>query len=196
MVSSNQTNKGFKMANSTQVSHLNEISSELYVSALDNPNISIHMAFDYISGYRTLENIQKEVDSLNQKNGFIPILKNETLQDRLEQIAWLFEDFLLSEGSFALNIEDFSLSTKNMTVAYFKMSLPQYRLRDPINQEEIDVCVRFVENPNIQDICDHVLKLKLDSNIFGTEYRASVEAFARTICWTGSNVGRGLVLGK
>lgn len=107
-----------------------------YVSALDNPNITLQHALDYYQGKKKIAKLEKEISLLDEKTGFKPLIK-ETLQFRLMQILFLTD---------SLDPEEM-ISTHVAITAIFKMAMPQHRLHlESGNEKERQVAIKMLNH--------------------------------------------------
>lgn len=158
----------------------------MYISALDNPNISLEMALRYFQNNELLDEIEKEVLELNDKNNFNPVL-NERLESRLIQILFLTDNLP----------DDYMGCIKQLQKAIFKMALPHHRISlEADHPFERNTCIHYL-NYTFDSMFDcyngkYESSLKLNVDPFTSEGKASIIAISSTIAWSCTPVGRSI----
>ncbi len=158
----------------------------MYISVLDNPNITLEMALRYLQSPKQIQDIKQEVEELNNKNDFKPIL-NEDLESRLVQILFLTDNLP----------DDYSISFKNLQKAIFKMALPQHRISiESDHPFERNTCIHYL-NHTFDGIFDcyngkYSDDLKMDLNPFTTEGKLAIQAISKTIAWISTPNGQSI----
>lgn len=158
----------------------------MYISVLDNPNISLEMALRYLQSPKQIQDIKQEVEELNKENNFKPIL-NEDLESRLVQILFLTDNLP----------DDYSVSIKNLQKAIFKMALPQHRISIEADHPfERNTCIHYL-NHTFDGIFDayngkYNSDLEMNFDPFSAEGKAAIKAISSTIAWSATPVGQSI----
>ncbi len=152
--------------------------TENYISPLDNPNITLEFALRYVDSVKS-EYLEQEIKALNEETGFKPIL-NESLGNRCLEILYLTNNLP----------SDYLIPSNVILRAIFKTALPWHRLQDQDrNDKEIEIVTNFL-NRDFNSFFKHIIPT---NDVFSEEAKTITSTVAKTICWTGSNVGQFLV---
>lgn len=158
----------------------------LYLSVLDNPNITLEMALRFLQKPSSLKEIESEVLKLNKQNSFINII-NEDLESRLIQILFLTDNLP----------DDYSVSIKNLQKAIFKMALPQHRISvESDHPFERNTCIHYLNHTfdSMFDCYNGKYNSDLEINLdpFSVEGKAAIKAISSTIAWSATPVGQSI----
>ena len=158
----------------------------LYISALDNPNITLEMALRFLQRPNSLNEIKNEVLQLNKQNKFVPVI-NEDIESRLIQILFLTDNLP----------DDYSVSITNLQKAIFKMALPESRISIKADHPfERNTCIHYL-NHMFDGMFDcykgkYNDDLKIDLDPFTSEGKLAISVIAKTIAWSASPVGQSM----
>lgn len=162
------------------------MSDKSYVSALDNPFITLTDALlflDFRKDEKNLKKLFKNIEKRMIENNYQSPL-NESIEERMTQILYLTDNMP----------DDFFYSCNTIYSAFFKMALPHHRLgyemheHDPIQKEERTLCIEFINNAfkqTIKALFDKKSEMHPDSE----DTRLIVSTFAKTIAWTYTPCG-------
>lgn len=158
--------------------------TEQYVTAIDNPFITVEMMHDFYSGKRIKEEALELAKNYNPfPNDSVSL--NEEIRDRFEQLAFL------TGKSRGLDTDDIYISTKNIYAALFKQGLLNHRLKNPDNVKEREAVISFLNDVMTQHF-SFILELSVKPDKID-ETKAIIQGVARTICWLGTDTGFGFL---